>query len=108
MPTTDTTTASQLPAPDPAWEDAKRRLWAMTTDQRIHAMRAGELSLRLCLHWASRRPHEVPLFNGEWEFIAAATPDVADRAHQAQRARVVESLLRRPDSPEPARLSGRS
>ena len=26
---------------DPAWEEAKRRLWAMTRDERVQAMRAG-------------------------------------------------------------------
>ena len=47
--------------PDPVWEEEKARLWAMTPDERVRAMRAGRLSLRLCLHWASRRPGEVPL-----------------------------------------------
>ena len=88
---------------DPAWEDQKRRLWARTPEARVHAMRAGELSLRICLHWAAVAPREVPLVNGEWEFIAARTPDVAERDHHtAQRARVIDSLLRHPDAAEPA------
>lgn len=65
-------------ARDPAWEEAKRRLWAMTRDERVRAMRAGALSLRLCLHWASHAAEEVPLLEGEWEFIAIRTPEVAD------------------------------
>jgi hypothetical protein len=73
----------------------------MTRDERVRAMRAGKLSMRLCLHWASRRPHEVPLLNGEWEFIAIATPEVADAepdssSTPSQRQRVTESLIRCP------------
>jgi hypothetical protein len=30
------------------------------------------------LEWARRRPNEVPTINGEWAFIAASTPEVAD------------------------------
>ena len=60
--------------PDPAWEQAKDRLWAMTPEERVQAMRAGRLSLRQCLHWAACQPQEVPLLDGEWEFIAVATP----------------------------------
>ena len=63
---------------DPAWEEAKQRLWAMTADERRAAMFAGRLSLRLCFHWANHAPREVPLLNGEWWFIAIATPEVAD------------------------------
>jgi hypothetical protein len=87
----------------PAWEDNKARLWAMTPARRVEAMRSGELSLRLCLHWVSHRPAECPLVNGEWEFIAARTPETAELdPHAAQRARVTDSLLRRPDTDEPA------
>ena len=31
---------------DPEFEQAKQRLWAMTPDERVQAMRAGRLSLR--------------------------------------------------------------
>jgi hypothetical protein len=80
---------------DPAWEEHKARLWAMTRDERVRAMRAGRLSLRLCLHWASRAPHEVPLVDGEWAFVAAHLADVADRRAD-QRLRVLESFVRCP------------
>jgi hypothetical protein len=83
---------------DPEFEEAKRRLWAMTPEKRVQAMRAGRLSLRLCLHWASRQPHEVPLLDGEWEFIVLTTPELADPAERpSQRERVTESLIRCPD-----------
>lgn len=94
--------------PDPAWEEQKARLWAMTRDERIHAMHTGQLSMRLCLHWASRRPHEVPLLNGEWEFIAVNTPEVTDLEPRpgpalSQRQRVTESLIRCPASAQHGR-----
>ena len=72
---------------DPAWEEAKRRLWAMTADERRAAMYAGRLSMRLCFHWASRAPREVPLLNGEFWFVAIKTPEIADAApDQAPRS----------------------
>src|SRR5512133_3228665 len=80
---------------DPAWEEQKARMWAMTRDERVRAMRAGRLSLRLCLHWASRAPHEVPLVDGEWAFVAAHLADVVDHRDD-QRPRVLESLVRCP------------
>lgn len=80
---------------DPAWEEQKARLWAMTPDERVRAMRAGKLSLRLCLHWASRAPHEVPLVDGEWAFVAAHLVDVAERRAD-QRLRVLDSFVRCP------------
>ena len=64
--------------PDPAWEEAKRRLWAMTADERRAHMYAKKLSLRLCFHWADHAPHEVPLLNDECWFLAIATTEVAD------------------------------
>jgi hypothetical protein len=71
--------------PDPVWEEQKARLWAMTPDERVRAMRAGRLSMRLCQHWASRRPEEVPLLNGEFEYIAISTPEAAEVEPQQAR-----------------------
>jgi hypothetical protein len=72
--------------PDPAWEEAKRRLWAMTPDERRAAMYARRLPLRLCLHWASHAAHEVPRLDGEWWFIAIDTPEHADDPDPATAA----------------------
>jgi hypothetical protein len=72
---------------DPAWEEARQRLWAMTTDERRTAMYAGRLSLRLCFHWANHAPTEVPVLNGEWWFIAASTSEVADAEESSLVAR---------------------
>jgi hypothetical protein len=83
-------------SPDPVWEEQKARLWAMTPDERVREMRAGRLSLRLCLHWASRRPDEVPLLNGEYEFIAVDTPEVTDQDERpSERERIPGSAAPR-------------
>ena len=55
-----------------------RSLWEMTPAQRIAAVRRGELSLEQCAAWAARYPEQVPLLNGEFEFIAAHTPEVCE------------------------------
>jgi hypothetical protein len=53
-------------------------VWSMTIDERVAAMRAGKLTLEQCAAWAARFPHEVPLLNGEFEFLAASTPEVLE------------------------------
>lgn len=63
-----------------------RTLWQMTAQQRVSAMRRGELSWSQLWEWAKQRPQEVPLVNGEFEFIAMLTPEVADR-HPEQDGR---------------------
>jgi hypothetical protein len=55
-----------------------RALWQMTPPQRIAAMRRGELTLEQCSAWAARHPEQVPLLNGEFEYLAALTPEVCD------------------------------
>jgi hypothetical protein len=79
------------------FEEQKRRLWALTRAERVEAKRAGRLSLRLCLHWASLARHEGPTLNDEFEFIAHLTPEATDATDATtQRERVTASLLRRP------------
>lgn len=53
-------------------------VWAMTVEQRIAAMRRGELTMTQLTRWASRYPDQVPTINGEFEFIAALTPGIAE------------------------------
>jgi len=53
-------------------------LWRMTPNERIAAMRRGSLSMEQCCAWAGRYPHQVPLINGEFEFLAAYTPEVCE------------------------------
>jgi hypothetical protein len=53
-------------------------LWRMTPDERVSAMRRGDLTLEQCCAWASRYPQPVPLLPGEFEFIAAFTPEARE------------------------------
>lgn len=53
-------------------------LWIMTPTQRVTAMRRGELSLEQCAAWAARYPEQMPQINGEFEYLAAFTPEVRD------------------------------
>ena len=55
--------------------DRLARMWAMTPAQRRQAAERGQLSLGEMLNWASRRPHEVPIVNGEFFFITAYLAD---------------------------------
>ena len=59
-------------------EEQLRRLWAMSPSERVAAMRRGELNMRQCCAWAGRHADQVPLLNGEFEFIAAYTPEAAE------------------------------
>jgi hypothetical protein len=52
-----------------------RAIWQMTPAQRAAAMRRGELTLEQCSAWAARYPEQVPLLNGEFEYIARWTPE---------------------------------
>lgn len=51
------------------------RLWAMSAAERVEAMRAGELSISELAEWSRRAPREVPLLDGEFEWIARTMPE---------------------------------
>lgn len=55
-----------------------RRLWQMSAQQRIAAMRRGELTREQLAAWSARNPEQVPLLNGEWEWIAAKMPEACE------------------------------
>jgi hypothetical protein len=55
-----------------------RALWEMTPNERVVAMRRGELTLEQCAAWAARHPEQVPLLNGEFEYLARHTPEVCE------------------------------
>jgi hypothetical protein len=55
-----------------------RALWEMTPSQRVAAMRRGELTYAQCAAWAARYPEQVPLLNGEFEYIAHLTPEACE------------------------------
>jgi hypothetical protein len=39
---------------------------------------SGEFDFETCCLWASRYAHEVPLLDGEFEFISRTTPEVCE------------------------------
>ena len=55
-----------------------RRLWQMTAEQRVAAMRRGELTYLELAAWTSRHPGQVPRLNGEFEWLAARTPEACE------------------------------
>ena len=61
----------------------------MTPNERIAAMRRGDLIMEQCCAWAARYPQQVPLINGEFEFIAAYMPEALRMTRRRPR------LLRR-------------
>ena len=64
----------------PATAQQRREVfWRLSPGERIALMRAGALTLKECCQWAACAPHEVPIVDGEFEFIAAFTPEVRDQ-----------------------------
>jgi hypothetical protein len=52
-------------------------LWKMTSDERVRASRYTFNRWELWV-WAARFPDEVPLINGEYEWVALRSADVLD------------------------------
>jgi len=66
--------------------ERSQALWKMSPERRRAAMWRGELTWGQLFEWAKLAPDEVPLINGEWAFIAAYTPEVAETSeHEAKR-----------------------
>jgi hypothetical protein len=72
------TLAEQLARAARAREGRLRSLWQMTPAQRVAAMRRGELTAEQLAAWSARHPCQVPLVNGEFEWIAARTPEACE------------------------------
>ena len=53
------------------------RIWQMTAQQRVEAAQQGQFTLGEMLRWASRRPSEPPVVDGEWFFITALSAAAA-------------------------------
>lgn len=70
--------ADALPAADPTIAEGRARLWAMRPAERVAAMRRGELTLDQLAAWSRARAWECPTVNGEFEWIALSTPEIAD------------------------------
>jgi hypothetical protein len=68
----------QLAAAERSRHARLRWLWQMPPQQRVAAMRRGELTLEQLAAWSARHPEQVPMLNGEFEWIAIRTPEVCE------------------------------
>ena len=97
MNPTTTTTAGRARTRASSPGEALDRLWAMTPDERIAAMRAGELTYRQLCAWSARHPEQVPriptgdgdLFGGEFEWLALKEPAIAEASDATPPASAV-------------------
>jgi hypothetical protein len=69
------TSSEQLARAERARQGRLRSPWQMTVEQRVAAMRRGELTLEQLAAWNARHLDQVPKLNGEFEWIAARTPE---------------------------------
>jgi len=76
------TLMEQLAAQRVSRAELSRALRAMTQAEREAAMWRGDLTSAQLWEWARGWPDEVPTINGEWAFIAAYTPEVAEIAER--------------------------
>lgn len=70
--------AGQIITERRARQERLRSLWELTASERVAAMRRGELTLEQCAAWAARYPEQVPLLNGEFEYLTAFTPEALE------------------------------
>jgi hypothetical protein len=61
-----------------ARRERRERLRRLGRHGSLAAYRRGEFDLDTCYLWAAAYPNEVPLLNGEFEFIARTTPEVCE------------------------------
>ena len=73
-----TTFYDQLAAAERARHARLRRLWQMSPEQRVAAMRRGELTLEQLAAWSARHPEQVPMLNGEFEWITIRMAEVCE------------------------------
>jgi len=73
-----TTFTEQLVAAERARHARLRRVWQMSPEQRVAAMRRGELTVEQLAAWSARHPEQVPMLNGEFEWIAIRTPEARE------------------------------
>jgi hypothetical protein len=78
--TTHSPARTAIPATASLRVDPERleQMWAMRPAERIQAALEGKFTLGEMLRWASRRPAEPPLVDGEWFFISAYLADSSE------------------------------
>lgn len=72
------TLSQQLARAERARIGRLRSLWQMNVPQRVAAMRRGELTYEQLAAWSARHPEQVPVVNGEFEWIAAHVPEACE------------------------------
>ena len=78
------------------------RMWQMTTQQRVEAAQQGQFTLGEMLRWASRRPNEVPIIDGDFFFLSAYLADCVETADPADTSPVDAKASRDTSQPTPA------
>jgi hypothetical protein len=63
---------------DATAQERQAAFWRMSRAERLATYRRGELTFGECLRWGARRPDEPPHLGGEFEYIAALTPEWAE------------------------------
>jgi hypothetical protein len=58
--------------------DRLAAMWRMSAQERGAAAHRGEFSLGEMCRWAARCPEEVEIVHGEFFFLAAFTPELAE------------------------------
>ena len=84
------------------------QLWAMRPAERIAAAHAGRFTLGEMLRWASRRPTEVDLVNGEFWFITELLADTEDEHGNLPHQRASRDPSQTPAAAGRDTSSGRS
>lgn len=72
----------------------KQQIEQLTREQRIAGMITGRFSYAQLCWWASRWPHEVPLINGEYAFLALFEAETAETAPRITVSAEIASLAR--------------
>jgi hypothetical protein len=67
--------------------ERSKALWEMSAEERQAAMWAGRLTWGQLFEWTKLAPHEVPLIDGEFAFIAIHTPEVAESRGRSGKER---------------------
>jgi hypothetical protein len=71
--------SSELLGAEPAaGRERRETVRRLGREGRLAAYRHGEVDLDACRLWAASYPREVPLLNGEFEFLAVKTPEVCE------------------------------
>jgi hypothetical protein len=78
----------QPTTPESCWESTQRAeraragrlrsLWQMTPEQRVAAMRRGDLTYEQLAAWSARHPEQVPTVHGEFEWLVAKLPEFCE------------------------------